>query len=157
MLHAKKLDEIDEILNDFVAAYDVKVVPDSDFAYYHGSSIITYAVVISKRMDRLFMEYARTLGLQSNADVFMVSFFHELGHHETLDDFEDEVLDYCLDTKDSLGTTDEDCRLYFDLPDERAATKWAVDFINENAAAVKELWERIRPRLLDFYADNDVH
>lgn len=149
--------EIDNILNEFLEPFDATAFAGTDFSYYYASSRIEYAFVTSERMDKLFMANAITLGLEVEVDTFLLAFMHELGHHETLDNIDDADYNYSADIKETLGTTDEDCLTYYNLPDELAATRWAINYINNHREEIAELWNRLKVAIANFYATNNIH
>jgi hypothetical protein len=134
----------------------------NDFMFYYEENLITYALVAPTRMDTLFRKLYTELGLKYNADIFLLSFFHELGHGETIDDISETLYLYSQNRKVIIGNhteeeaTDELIREYQTLPDEIAATAWACDFINNNAGAVKEFWETFQKELMEFYKENNI-
>lgn len=142
---------IDNILNEFLEPFEATASISTDFEYLYAESHIHYALVISERMDQLFVANAMTLGLDQVCDSFILSFLHELGHHETLDEIEDADAAYSRNIKEHLTSSDEDCLIYFNLPDELAATQWAVDYINEHQEEVAALWNKLQPAILSFY------
>lgn len=150
-------DRIDAILNEFLEPFELTVFAGTDFAYYHSSSTIEYAFVVSERMDNLFMKNAKRLGLKHNVDTFLLSLLHEVGHNETIDDLDDAIYNYCLDIKEMLDADcDEDVYTYLNLFDEKEATLWAIDYINNHTEEIEELWNKLQPAILEFYIKNGV-
>jgi len=144
---------IDDLLNRFLADNDFEctVFADTDFAYYYASSRISYSFVVSERMDRLFLDFAKRKGLTVDCGIFLLSFFHELGHNETIDDLEDDEMDYCTDVKETLTDSDADAETYFNLIDETLATEWAIDYINNNIEIVEKLAMDLQKEFDIFY------
>jgi hypothetical protein len=78
---------------------------------------------------------------------------HEVGHHFTLDDLEEDEEEYCMKTKKKLhGESVEDNFIYFDLPDEKLATEWAINYINKNKAKLFKLAIEIQPIINNIYS-----
>lgn len=148
---------IDDILNKFLEPFEATAFAGYDFAYFYKKSEIMYSFVTDARMDKLFMLNAKNLGLKCKIDTFLLAFLHELGHHETLDQIEDQEADYSRDVKKTLTSTDEDCIIYFNLPDERAATEWAINYIHNHAEELARLWQDLQPAILNFYQINNIH
>lgn len=72
-----------------------------------------------------------------------ISLLHELGHLETNDEIRKdfpmwlrELAELGLDSK--YDSDKEKNYAYFTLPDEKAATEWAIDWLANNAAIAKE-------------------
>lgn len=117
-------------LNKVAKAFDCKVVESDGFCYWYADNIIE---VTDKALphDSEFLALCRECGLNKNVSTFIISFFHEVGHCETLDeidDMEDE------DIKDSLSMRD-----YFFLEEEYIATRWAIDFCNAHPRLIEKL------------------
>ena len=130
----------------------------TDFSYFYIDSSIEYTFVVSERMNRLFMEYAKSIGLKTKIDIFLLSFLHELGHHETLDEIDDDDEEYSRLIKENLNSdNDDNCKIYFALPNEKMATEWAINYINNNTDAIKNLWDQLQPAIMKFYAVNNIY
>lgn len=121
------LKELNKIANE----YECEVEIGNEFAYYYEESKI---VVNPTDTDETFLALARENGLNENISSFTISFFHELGHNETID--------FCEEYEgDKNALTMEE---YFYLEEEFEATMWAIDFCNNN----KEIVEKIE-KILD--------
>ena len=155
MLNTK---QINEVLNKFLADNDFDCTAEmaNDFAYYWKEEIITYSLVVSERMDNLFLDFARKNGLKINCGIFLLSFFHELGHHLTIDDLEEEEEEECEAIKEALTDSDADCYKYFSLLDEWLATSWAIDYINNNIELIKQLAINIQEAIHAFMNTNHL-
>lgn len=121
-----KKNELERLLNDIANEYECDVVIGNEFAYYYDESLI---VVDPTDKDEEFLELARENGLNNEVSSFTISFFHELGHNETLDFCEEYEGD-----KNALTMKE-----YFYLEEELEATMWAIDFCNNNMDIVKEI------------------
>lgn len=134
--------KMDNILSDYLKRelnIKVKCFMGTDFAFYYNLNRIEYSIVVSERMDNLFLKYAKNHGLKVDCGIFLLSFFHEVGHYMTLGQFTLDEIDEFNDYKDSLTDSDEDCKLYFNVEDERKATLWAIQYINNNEEKVGKL------------------
>lgn len=149
---------IDNILNTWLEqnGFDCTAETGTDFAYYYDQSIITYALVVPSRMDALFMDFAKRRGLQVDCGDFLMSFFHELGHHETLDLIDDERYAEAQEIKKELTDSNEDTEIYFNLIDEITATDWAISYINNNLHKICRLNDDLRVAVEDFYRENNI-
>ena len=139
------LDRLTAILNDYCKQFDIEVFEDTDFAFYRNGTI-SYTVVVTERFDRMFLNYCETNFPLIHAPIFLWSLFHEIGHAMTDDEIDDEVYEFCFNTKLGLnGENDEDTMTYFDLPDEKKATEWGYYYMLNHEQEVSELWDKIRP------------
>lgn len=167
MVELKGLDKIEIILNSFLQKYECVAKFNTDFAYYPASNIITYTFCCSEISDMLFTEVINRLCPEIHCDIFLWSFLHELGHHETIDDLEDDEITYCFNEKRRIEQEQENCenvkqkidiaRQYYILPDELAATQWAVNYMRTHIAEMRTLWEEeLKPAIINFYEINQV-
>ena len=115
-----------KVLNRIAKEFDCKVEIGEEFAYYYFDETI---VVNPTDTDERFLDFARRHGLNEKVSSFVISFFHELGHNETLDLVEEYEGD-----KNAL-TFEE----YFNIEEEFEATMWAIDFCNNNMDIVEEI------------------
>ena len=94
---------------------------------------------IDKRADKYFMEYIESLNPEAkNINSTLLSLLHELGHIETWTekeandkDFIFGVLEYAyqdIDVFEDEEILKDYCFKYFNIPLERSATEWAIDF-----------------------------
>ena len=160
-MELKGVTVINNILNEFLEQFDCSADIGEDFCYWERTSEINYAFVVASNNDIWFKEFANSLMPNLNCDIFLLSLFHEIGHHETIDDIEDDVLRECWKIKGELNQkktfTKEDNFRYFNLPDEKAATEWGLQYMIDHKAEVADLWRKLQPAILNFYRLNDIH
>lgn len=149
--------QINSILNKFLEPFECEACKDEDFAYYYASNYITYTLVCSEIDNRCFMEKVHKIAPNLNCDIFLASFFHELGHHMTMEDLDEEELDFSYIMKREIDewdfTREEANRFYMDLPDEDAATRWGCQYMLEHQAEVAQLWSKLQPAILGLYKE----
>lgn len=151
--------QMDRVINKFfktVGANDLAARMGTDFCYYYYENVVDYSIIVSERMDRMFMDFAKSIGLKVECGVFILSLLHEVGHHMTIDEIDDDVYKYCEDVKANLTDSDEDVMTYFNLPDEKIATEWAIDYINNNFEIVKVFSSHFQKVLLNFIKKYDI-
>jgi len=133
----------------------------TDFSFWSDTDTISCALVINDTHMNLFQKVADELGIEYTCDNFLLSFFHELGHFETLDEINERTYKASQRKKAKLETkevyTEKDYMTYYHLPEEIIATQWAVDFINENPNKVAKFWNGLQPLILKFYEVNNVN
>lgn len=136
---------INEVLNTYFSAHDFNVSAEmgTDFCYWYEEEIVDYTLVVSERMDNLFLDFARRNGLKVDCGIFILSLFHEVGHSLTLEFFKDRDRN-----KDNLPP-----EKYFNLPEEKAATLWAIDYINNHVEELKKLSEDLKPAIEEVIKD----
>lgn len=150
----KAIAEITNILDTWLKenGFDLTTRFEQDFGYYHNEDVIAFSLLTTEKTEESFGEFVEDLGGYYDLN-FLNSFFHELGHHETYEDISDEDYFYGQKVKNYLANKKEldkyDLYTYFNLPIERAATKWGVEYINNHTPKVMELNEKIREIILD--------
>ena len=125
-----KKNELERTLNKIAHEFECDVVIGNEFAYYYEENLI---VVDPTDKDEAFLNFARKNGLNETVSSFVISFFHELGHNETIDFVEEYDGD-----KNALSAEE-----YFNLEEEFEATAWAIDFCNNNLTLVKEIEKQL--------------
>jgi hypothetical protein len=157
MTQFKGVEEIEKILNDFLQPFDCTAFFGDGFYYYPNSHRIEFTLAVTGRDDVYFLEYINSIAPELTCDIFLASFFHELGHRLTYSTWEDDEIDYFMELKESCGTqTREDFFDYFNVPDEKFATEWGVSYMLNHANEVKKLWTELRHAILNFYDKNDI-
>ena len=121
-----KKNELEKTLNAIAHEFECDAVIGNEFAYYYEENLV---VVDPFDKDEAFLNFARKNGLNETVSSFVISFFHELGHNETIDFVEEYDGD-----KNALSAEE-----YFSLEEEFEATAWAIDFCNEHLELVKEI------------------
>ena len=143
---------ITKVLNDFLAPFECEARLGTDFAYYTDDSSITYALLVRDESEEAFQKFVEKLFPNIHAPIFLWSILHELGHHETEDEFEDDEWEDYM----ALTSMDISNEVYFELDIERAATVWAGEYIQSHVDEVAELWNKLQPAIKNFYSKLNV-
>ena len=156
-LNTKKLDRlVQNFVRKVSTDKSLKAFLDTDFNYYYYSKKVGYSILVSERMDSLFLEYAFLHGLKVDCGIFALSLLHEVGHHMTIEGIDQSTYDFCQEVKETLTDSDEDANVYFDLEDERLATKWAIDYINTHVKEVEDFTVKFSEALAEFVEKYDI-
>lgn len=142
--------ELEMYLNNWLAdrGYELEVREcDDEFFYSDPLSLIGVAIS-GKTVDRHFLRFIEENGCNFEfSNAFIPCFLHELGHHETEDDFDDEDHEeYCTFNMTFEGVdmdNYENQLRYMTHPIEFAATSWAIDYINSHEDEIYELAENL--------------
>lgn len=127
---------------------EVKVARADDFYYTYSQNLISCGDRVVEEALSSLAGLCEKFHLKYDTPANTLCFLHELGHHNTEDNFSqiqeyayivinkilDTLLIYC-----PVDLTKPINWLYQRLPQEAAATKWAINFINNNPAATQEL------------------
>ena len=144
MTQQEHLNRINEIIAEFCGKFGCRVSRQGEFCYLHYIDMVCYELDFGRicRMNREFMASVKRWKPQIKLNVFVWSLLHELGHHMTWDDFDDEEYDRIYKKKGRIMGTKATLP-YYRLPDEVAATKWAVEYANTHKEEVKDFWEKV--------------
>lgn len=130
--------------NDFG---DCNIKNGKDFEYnYENSTIYCGDYESIMEAEPTFIKLCNRYGV-GDYDMPTMTILHELGHHNTGYDFSnlsniiDIILRRLIDIIPCYNILEQQICYwcYQRIPQERAATKWACEFVLENAAATKEL------------------
>lgn len=150
-----KLKKFNKIMEEYLESFDCEYGGiDTDFYCYPKTQEIFVSFTIVESADKYFNELVEELGLNYKCDPFLLGLYHEIGHCVTFENFTKAQLKKIMKDKarvDDGNPTEEKRKEYVRLLDEYTATKWAVDFINNNPQEVKDFWEKIQPEILKFY------
>ncbi len=163
----KGVNEINTILNEFLEEFEVCADIGSDFSYWYHKNKIEYALFTSEQSNQYFMQNFKRLAPDIECDIFLASFLHELGHHETIDTISEMDEIYCLDVKEKLNQSFQNEKLtttereelhetYFLLQDEYEATMWAINYIRNNIEILRSFWTKLQPAIFKFYELNEI-
>lgn len=154
----KNVKKVNKIVNELTLPLGCRSFMGTDFYYYYKQNKIEYSVLVSERMDKLFLNYAKTIGLEKEIPIFILSLLHEIGHSKTYDTLTPEEVELSQATKAILdGEKDQDCFEYFNTPEEKIATEWAIEFINNNYnRLIKWYNNNFIPVINKFYQQNNI-
>lgn len=161
MMILKQMIEINNIINEFLEPFELTAELGTDFAYSFLEDKINYALVIGDTSSKLFMENAEARFPDVYADVFLWSLLHEVGHSETFDDLDDGVEELCMEIKRELNehldwSNEHRHMIYFNCPDEKAATDWAGEYMMSHKDEITTFWNKLQPAIKKFYELNEV-
>lgn len=129
---------------------DLKVGFSNDFEFDGDGSDNDKIFIASEASDyENFNDLCKELGYQGDYHIRTIAFLHELGHHFTCEDFDDEeeqwdqatrkVLYEIMEKNENEAKVEAAFLMYYRLPQEIEATKWALDFVNENPNETRRL------------------
>jgi hypothetical protein len=153
MIESINLQNITNILNEFLNPFDCEAFPGTDFGYYTASNRIEYSFTVPDQHEKTFMNFVNKNFPRIDANPFLWSFLHELGHHETEDNFNEEQWNQY---RHFIRNCNDDYT-YYNLPIERAATEWAANYMITHEDEVRKLWYKLVPIILAFYKDMEVN
>lgn len=150
-MELKYIDELNSLIEKFVKPFGCKVEIDTDFAYYPEEKVITWSPFVMDKADRFFQGYVRKNYSDIEADIFLWSLLHEVGHHLTYEFWSNaeierfgKIKDWIEDYFKENKITDIQERLlyemYFSVNDEARATGWAAEYMETYSERVEKFW-----------------
>lgn len=162
MSKIKGINKVTRQLNIFLKdnGFKCKAFSGNEWQFWVSQNKIEWSLVVAEKHDKMFKKLCFDLGLKYDCDIFILNLFHELGHYCTqplmtsaLESRYCDEIDYFSTKKD---LTDEDIWNYYNLYEEKMATRWAVRYINDNAKKIKVLWGILQPKILEIYKINNI-
>lgn len=139
------VDKVNILIKDFLSPLgDINVVCSSDFYYDFEKNELGWSFLANERQDETFTEFFEKVLNCQTCNTFIYSLFHEVGHKMTYESFSGmEWLLYRLkvDDLDEVEDARERDFMYYNLPIERAASEWAVEYISNHIYEIKEWFD----------------
>lgn len=136
----------------------VKARVATDFQYEDRTKTIYFALVSDSSLEANFLKFVQdTLSFPYDCDGFILSFFHELGHYMTFENWtETDWINYYLE-KMCINLSSP-CRNeeYWSLPIEHCATKWGCNYIVDNSNEIENFWRITKKLLMNIYKLNNM-
>lgn len=129
---------------------DLRIGFDNDFMFDGDGSDDDRIFIAHERGDfSAFLDLCKELGYKGDYNIKTIAFLHELGHHFTCDEFDDEeekedqatrqTLYEIMEKNENEEKVNAAFLMYFRLPQEIEATKWAIDFVKDNPNETRRL------------------
>lgn len=137
---------INNYISDWLQRNDFDLVAEMGEAYEIdlGSNTLYFTPLYDNETNKIFMEEIvkdfPQFAKHDMSIVDLIGFFHEVGHYETEDEWDEEDWEGFTAWKMSEEVTD---RSYFRHPIEWRATEWACNYILENWEKVTKFWYNI--------------
>ena len=150
-MKAKK--ELNKAITKLVRPFGIKKARmASEWMFDFGESKVEYTLD-QDWSDEAYNDFLKNEFNLDNPNIFVISLLHEIGHHMTEDDFDDmddiAIFVQKQRTLERLATakSDEERKImevdYFKIPDEYAATAWAVDFYTNHRKECKKMVKKV--------------
>lgn len=162
----KGVNKLENTINKFLAPFELTSCLSSDFSYEFAKDRVNFSLTVADHASNYFQDFIHSMWEEVTIDTFLISLLHEVGHAETWDDLEDEDIAYSdgmkkfIEDELAAGVTEARRRElyfeYFNLPDELAATTWAIEYIKNNAIQLVFDWEIISRAIIEFFKTNDI-
>ena len=148
-MELKGLDRLERVVNEYLDLFDCQGRMELDFAYYYESETVAWSIFMADTSDRCFNRFVNERYPHIEADIFLWSLLHEVGHHCTHHlisnrDYEiSEVLKEVAEERLASGEIDE-------------YQSWAADYMLHNAEEVAAFWQRFCEAYDNFLRENNV-
>ena len=147
------MDKLTNVLDKFLEEFECTSIVDTNFYCLIASNVIAVSLVVSEKNSSSFMSRVNRLYPDIHADEFLWSFLHEVGHIETINTLDDDELYFSKTQKKNENITNE---VYYELPDEFAATEWAANYMRENTEKVAKFWNEVQSVIVNIYKINNI-
>ena len=137
-----------------------------EFLYYFADEHIEFKMTCGEWVDKVFDEFLQDYFQFTNPYPFVMFVLHEIGHHITFDNLTEAEVQQSIDIKNKLpkkmkkAKTLEDKKQveyeYFTIPDEIAATTWAVNYFTTHREECDKMYKKACKALCKFYEKNGV-
>ena len=152
-MELKGIEKLNQFFTEWLQAHDFDCVAElgTDFNFWGDSNIIHYALVVPNTHDMEFVKLCQEYRPEIiNCDNFLLSFFHEVGHFVTENDFSEKEWNYYYRHIVGCG----DFLKYYKYPIEWEATKWACDYIVENEKEIASFCQTYSKLIKEFLEIN---
>lgn len=158
----KGVKKLNSHMNKVLKPFGLKSALGKDFSYNVITEIVQYAIVVDEDQNNFFSEFIEKNFDYKVTDIFLVSLLHEVGHHFTVDDFDDAEWGFDHTQKvfieNSINEDNyrEKSFEYFSLPTEFAATAWAIEYLKNHEEEMYRRWNEMLQHIQHFYNRNGV-
>lgn len=159
-MKVKGIKKLTSHMDKFLKPFGLKSCLGADFSYHTITETIQFCLAIDENQNDFFVEFIEKNFDYKVRDIFLVSLLHEVGHHFTLEDFDDEEWndDHLKKVFIEATITEENYKeksfQYFSLPIEFAATAWAIDYLKSHEKEVNRKWKEMLQHFNHFYKVN---
>ena len=159
MAKVKGLKRINKIINKFTEQFGIKAVLNDDFEAHCGEMIIGYTFAVNADDGYYFLSDVAMRYPDIEADIFLWSLMHEIGHCMTDSMWTEEELEYFWYQKERMTNEEKDYLRndwYHATPDEFFATKWAGEYMLRHQKKICKFWNKLQPAIERMYRLNGV-
>lgn len=126
----------------------------TDFMCYPTTNEIYIAVLASEISVDNFRDYLYTQTSIRTISEFTWSLLHEVGHCMTWHSMNKRTINHCRNIKRKIIRGSIPKPVYYTLTDEKIATNWAIQFVENNFNKVQNFDNKILKMLDLFYVEN---
>ena len=162
---SERLQRVEQALENWAirnGLFGMKFHAGMDFQYEIASQTVLFPILETENetTDIDFTQFFYEYGCEYDVSCFILSLFHEIGHHMTIASFSEEERDISLLDKGMIKwVVDHHERnyLYWMNDIEFAANVWAINFINTHMNVVKDLAETLKSSFAELYTDGQIY
>lgn len=158
----KGVNKLNKFITNMVRLYicnDIECVFNTEFCIVENK--LYYSLFVDEDTDKHWVDWIHdTYKDFDNFSTFVLTFLHEIGHYHTIHNFDWEaadvekanlVVDLDADTEEEMIAKR---RAYWELPIEKAATDWAVNFYKSHRVEMKNFYKDCMAGIAEFYNKN---
>lgn len=161
----KGIKKLNKTVSEVLAPFEIMgAVMDCCYSYDFEGQFITFNPFETCE-DDFFSNFVEKKFEMKDTMPILTSFLHEVGHHKTCDFLTEEEWDYSFRRKKKIFKKIEKAKAkkkiekiqweYFNLPDELAATEWAVNYIKTHPKKAKKINAEIEKAFEEFRKNNE--
>lgn len=158
----KGVRKLESKVNKFLAPFNLKSKLGDEFAYFFVSEIVQFSIAITERSDAEYIKFIKNEFDYDVPNMFLFSFLHEVGHHMTNDELEeedfeeDEFQKFEISEHMNDDNYEEYSLKYFHCPTEFLANEWAIDYYRNHEEEVNRKGKEMIKAFKHFYKINGV-
>lgn len=158
----KGIKKLNSHMNKVLKPFGLKSEFGKEFSYNVITELVQYAIFVDEDQNNFFSEFIEKNFNYKVTNIFLVSLLHEVGHHFTLDDFDDAEWGFDHTQKLFIENTineknyKEKSFEYFALPTEYAATAWGIEYLRTHEKEMNKRWNEMVEHIQHFYKRNGV-
>lgn len=151
------VDSLVTLCSDFVNEIDdFEVSLGLNFECYPTENEIFISVLACANSVQEFRENLLSRTKIDDISEFTWSLLHEVGHCQTWHSMNERTINHCRYIKRKINRGSLPTTTYYVLTDERIATDWAINFVEDNYKMVKAFDKMALQLLTEFFVENDI-
>ena len=131
---------LEKRISKFLKPFGIKRAKCGKSFFYHPASGTVHFTILRYDDDKELIDFVNEkYGVDIEPFYFIFSLLHEVGHHFTIDQLTEEQWAQEAFMRELVFPNREyEHKIYFDLPAEDLADRWAIEYIDQH---LQECWD----------------
>ncbi len=161
MSELKRVDILEKPINAWLKKNNFEEISAKlgfDFCYLWDEEQVRFGLFVPSEVPAIWNYRLRKWGCENFYGDFVTAFLHEVGHHNTLHLCNDFQYLYSMIMKRLIQFIPSKTLrnyIYFGLPIEKIATKWAIHYMNTHAKECEALRDTAFNSMNEFFKINE--